>query len=87
MPIICENSYLLNLRKNEMFSATLKKKKMQRQSLGLCFNSPVQGSGLQGFSSGSVTGSQKTSIPGSKKEPKKEFMFGFVFCFCFALCL
>lgn len=31
MPLICDNSYLLNLRKNKMFSATLKKKKKEVQ--------------------------------------------------------
>lgn len=43
MPLICDNSYLLNLRKNRMFSATLKKKKeVQREaalggvSMALC---------------------------------------------------
>lgn len=84
MPLICDNSYLLNLRKNKMFSATLKKKKRCKgKHPWVAFPWPCAGVWPVGFQLRvSVSGGQKMSIPGSKNGPKQEFMVRLWFCCC-----
>lgn len=85
MPIICENSYLLNLRKNEMFSATLKKKKVQRKQPWFVFPQPCAGVWPAGFQLRVSDGVRKQASLGSKRNLRRNsclFLY-FVFVSCF----